>query len=79
MPFSPSAYLISQGWEGGSKGLRENSRSKPITVIKKSNQSGIGRDRDEAIPWWGDMNAILEKINPKNQVEGKVSHSQSTR
>jgi hypothetical protein len=33
-------------------GLREGSIAKPIAIPKKKTLSGIGKDRDEAFPFW---------------------------
>lgn len=52
MPLDGHAFLLSQGWSGSGSGLRKGAISRPITVTQKKNLSGIGKDRDEAFPFW---------------------------
>lgn len=52
MPLDGHAFLLSQGWSGTGSGLREGAISRPITVNQKKNLAGIGKDRDEAFPFW---------------------------
>ncbi|EMD39807.1 hypothetical protein CERSUDRAFT_121987 [Gelatoporia subvermispora B] len=52
MPIDGHAYLVSQGWEGKGSGLRQGAISRPITISQKKSLSGIGKDRDEAFPFW---------------------------
>ncbi|KAJ2919165.1 hypothetical protein MD484_g1244, partial [Candolleomyces efflorescens] len=41
-----------QGWGGKGTGLRQGAISKPITIAQKKNLAGLGKDRDEAFPFW---------------------------
>ena len=64
--FDPEAHLHKQGWKGKGTGefdmiLRESSlivafkqghATRPLAVVRKKNLAGIGKDRDEAIPFW---------------------------
>ena len=52
MPLDGHAYLESQGWTGKGTGLRCGAISKPIAVKQKKTVSGIGKDRDDAFPFW---------------------------
>lgn len=46
------SYLTSYGWSGRGTGLRKGAIDKPITVPQKRNLAGVGKDRDEAFPFW---------------------------
>ncbi|KAH8989656.1 hypothetical protein EDB86DRAFT_3080916 [Lactarius hatsudake] len=52
MPLDGHAFLVSQGWSGAGTGLRNGSISRPISVPQKRTLAGIGKDRDEAFPFW---------------------------
>ena len=52
MPLDGHAFLLSQGWSGSGSGLRKGAISRPVTVTQKKNLAGIGKDRDEAFPFW---------------------------
>jgi nucleolar protein TMA23 len=52
MPLDPHSYLVSQGWTGKGKGLRDGAISRPITLSQKKTLAGLGKDRDEAFPFW---------------------------
>jgi len=52
MPLDGHAFLVNQGWSGTGTGLRNGSISRPISVPQKRNLAGIGKDRDEAFPFW---------------------------
>ncbi|KAJ8463131.1 hypothetical protein ONZ45_g17692 [Pleurotus djamor] len=52
MPLDGHAYLVSYGWSGKGTGLREGSLSRPLAVAQKKTLSGLGKDRDEAFPFW---------------------------
>ena len=52
MPLDGHSYLMAQGWEGKGSGLRQGAISNPIIVVQKKTLSGIGKDRDEAFPFW---------------------------
>ena len=52
MPLDGHAFLVNQGWSGAGTGLRNGSISRPISIPQKRNLAGIGKDRDEAFPFW---------------------------
>ncbi|KAI0822009.1 hypothetical protein BC628DRAFT_1391941 [Trametes gibbosa] len=52
MPIDGHSHLIKQGWSGKGTGLRNGAIAKPITVTQKKTLAGIGKDRDEAFPFW---------------------------
>lgn len=52
MPLDGHAYLVSQGWEGRGTGLRQGAIAKPVTLVQKKTLSGVGKDRDDAFPFW---------------------------
>jgi len=45
-------YLTSYGWEGKGKGLRDGAMSRPLAIPQKRTLAGLGKDRDEAFPFW---------------------------
>lgn len=52
MPLDGHAYLVSQGWEGRGTGLRQGAIAKPVALVQKKTLSGVGKDRDDAFPFW---------------------------
>ncbi|KAF8322589.1 hypothetical protein DL93DRAFT_1026444 [Clavulina sp. PMI_390] len=46
------AYLTKRGWKGKGNALRSGGIAKPLTVTQKRTLSGLGKDRDEAFPFW---------------------------
>ena len=40
------------GWAGKGSALRHGAIAKPITLTQKKTLAGVGKDRDEAIPFW---------------------------
>lgn len=52
MPLDGHTYLASYGWSGKGTGLRNGAIDKPLAIPPKRNLSGIGKDRDEAFPFW---------------------------
>lgn len=52
MPIDGHAYLVKQGWGGKGTGLRHGAIARPVTVTQKKTLSGVGKDRDEAFPFW---------------------------
>ncbi|TBU44508.1 hypothetical protein BD309DRAFT_958301 [Dichomitus squalens] len=52
MPLDGHAHLVAQGWSGKGTGLRSGAIAKPITIIQKKSLAGVGKDRDEAFPFW---------------------------
>ncbi|KDR82761.1 hypothetical protein GALMADRAFT_220751 [Galerina marginata CBS 339.88] len=52
MPLDGHSYLVAQGWAGKGTGLRHGAISRPLAVPQKKNLAGLGKDRDEAFPFW---------------------------
>jgi hypothetical protein len=52
MPFDSNTFLRDQGWEGSGRGLRDGALSKPLAPAQKRTLAGLGKDRDEAFPFW---------------------------
>lgn len=46
------AYLTSYGWSGLGTGLRNGAIDRPLAIPPKKNLSGLGKDRDDAFPFW---------------------------
>ncbi|THV03815.1 hypothetical protein K435DRAFT_774688 [Dendrothele bispora CBS 962.96] len=68
MPIDGHSFLVSQGWSGKGTGLRQGAITRPITIVQKNNLGGLGKDRDEAFPFWDHVftsasKAITIKIN----------------
>ena len=57
-------YLTKRGWAGKGTALRSGGISRPITVKQKTTLSGLGKDRDEAFPFWEHVfEASINTIN----------------
>ncbi|KAG6857142.1 hypothetical protein H0H87_008712 [Tephrocybe sp. NHM501043] len=52
MPLDGHDFLVAQGWSGNGTGLREGAISRPLAIPQKKNLAGVGKDRDEAFPFW---------------------------
>jgi len=52
MPLDGHSYLVAQGWSGKGSGLRQGAISRPLAIPQKKTLSGLGKDRDEAFPFW---------------------------
>ena len=52
MPLDGHAHLVSQGWSGKGSGLRSGAIANPINIVQKKSLAGVGKDRDEAFPFW---------------------------
>ncbi|WVW85077.1 hypothetical protein I302_107113 [Kwoniella bestiolae CBS 10118] len=50
--FDPAAHLHKHGWKGKGTALKHGHAIKPLAVVQKKTLSGIGKDRDEAVPFW---------------------------
>ncbi|KIJ17752.1 hypothetical protein PAXINDRAFT_175542 [Paxillus involutus ATCC 200175] len=55
------AYLTSFGWAGTGAGLRRGAIDKPLAVPPKKNLAGLGKDRDEAFPFWDHLFTAASK------------------
>ncbi|THH20114.1 hypothetical protein EW146_g1216 [Bondarzewia mesenterica] len=77
MPFDGHSYLVSQGWSGTGTGLRQGSISRPLAIPQKKTLAGLGKDRDEAFPFWDHLfaaaaSAIQVKISSDDENEQGV-------
>ncbi|KAF8195451.1 hypothetical protein BJ912DRAFT_847353 [Pholiota molesta] len=61
MPLDGHSYLVSQGWGGKGTGLREGAISRPLAIAQKKNLAGLGKDRDEAFPFWDHLFSAAAK------------------
>ncbi|EIN12639.1 hypothetical protein PUNSTDRAFT_141290 [Punctularia strigosozonata HHB-11173 SS5] len=72
MPLDGHEYLVAQGWKGKGTALREGAISRPIAVTQKKNLGGVGKDRDEAFPFWDHLfaaaaSAITLKVDDSDE------------
>ncbi|KAI6129627.1 hypothetical protein EDD16DRAFT_1701063 [Pisolithus croceorrhizus] len=61
MPLDGYTYLTSYGWSGKGTGLRNGAIEKPVAIPQKRNLAGVGKDRDEAFPFWDHLFAAASK------------------
>ncbi|PBK97612.1 hypothetical protein ARMGADRAFT_1162454 [Armillaria gallica] len=61
MPLDGHSFLVSQGWSGKGTGLRQGAITRPVIVNQKKTLSGIGKDRDEAFPFWDHLFSAAAK------------------
>ncbi|KAJ8595267.1 hypothetical protein M405DRAFT_381512 [Rhizopogon salebrosus TDB-379] len=61
MPLDGHSYLASYGWSGKGTGLRSGAIDKPLAIPPKRNLSGVGKDRDEAFPFWDHLYSAATK------------------
>ncbi|KAL0580661.1 hypothetical protein V5O48_001391 [Marasmius crinis-equi] len=61
MPLDGHQYLVSQGWAGKGTGLRQGAITRPIAVSQKKTLAGLGKDRDEAFPFWDHLFSAASK------------------
>ncbi|GFZ50516.1 hypothetical protein JCM24511_08273 [Saitozyma sp. JCM 24511] len=50
--FDPAAHLAKQGWKGKGTALKHGHAVRPLPVVQKKSLTGIGKDRDAAVPFW---------------------------
>ncbi|KAJ9103362.1 hypothetical protein QFC19_004461 [Naganishia cerealis] len=55
MPMDTSEYLTSRGWKGKGTALKHGHVTRPLAVVQKKTLSGVGKDRDEAVPFWDNI------------------------
>ncbi|ESK95751.1 ribosome biogenesis protein [Moniliophthora roreri MCA 2997] len=72
MPLDGHSYLVSQGWSGKGTGLRKGAIAKPITITQKKTLAGLGKDRDEAFPFWDHLFSAASK-----SIQVKISNDDS--
>ncbi|EJD45661.1 hypothetical protein AURDEDRAFT_184598 [Auricularia subglabra TFB-10046 SS5] len=56
-----AGHLSSFGWKGHGTALREGAITRPLLVSQKKSLSGLGKDRDEAYPFWDHVFAAAAK------------------
>ncbi|KAG1751182.1 hypothetical protein EDB19DRAFT_1675824 [Suillus lakei] len=61
MPLDGHGYLASYGWSGKGTGLRTGAIDRPLAIPKKRNLAGVGKDRDEAFPFWDHLYSAATK------------------
>ncbi|KXN88266.1 G patch domain-containing protein 4 [Leucoagaricus sp. SymC.cos] len=61
MPLDGHSYLISQGWSGHGTGLRKDAIIRPLAIPQKRTLAGLGKDRDEAFPFWDHLFSVAAK------------------
>ncbi|KAJ6621905.1 hypothetical protein B0H10DRAFT_2016426, partial [Mycena sp. CBHHK59/15] len=61
MPLDGHSYLVSQGWTGKGTGLRQGAITRPLTVPQKKTLAGLGKERDEAFPFWDHLFSAASK------------------
>jgi nucleolar protein TMA23 len=61
MPLDGHGYLTSYGWSGKGTGLRTGAIDRPLAIPKKRNLAGVGKDRDEAFPFWDHLYSAATK------------------
>ncbi|KAG2155996.1 uncharacterized protein EDB93DRAFT_1129288 [Suillus bovinus] len=61
MPLDGHSYLTSYGWSGKGTGLRTGAIDRPLAIPKKRNLAGVGKDRDEAFPFWDHLYSAATK------------------
>ena len=78
MPLDGHSYLVAQGWAGKGSGLREGAISRPLAIPQKRTLAGVGKDRDEAFPFWDQLRfpTHLVKSSQSNHTIHKVSFQQ---
>lgn len=62
MPLDGHSYLISQGWSGLGTGLRQDALIRPLAIPPKRTLSGLGKDRDEAFPFWDQFRFLFPSL-----------------
>ncbi|KAF8580112.1 hypothetical protein K439DRAFT_1637240 [Ramaria rubella] len=68
-----TSYLTSFGWQGKGNGLRQGSVSRPLSIPQKRTLAGLGKDRDEAFPFWDHLFSAAAK-----SIKIKVSQEDDT-
>lgn len=72
MPLDGHSFLVSQGWAGKGSGLREGAISRPVAIPQKRTLAGVGKDRDEAFPFWDHLFSAAAK-----SIQLKIHNSDS--
>ncbi|KAI5116484.1 hypothetical protein M0805_009053 [Coniferiporia weirii] len=61
MPLDGHSYLVAQGWSGKGSGLRQGGIARPLAIPQKRTLAGLGKDRDEAFPFWDHLFSVAAK------------------
>ncbi|PPQ76623.1 hypothetical protein CVT24_011327, partial [Panaeolus cyanescens] len=61
MPLDSENYLVSQGWAGKGTALRQGALVRPLAIPQKKTLAGLGKDRDEAFPFWDHLFSAAAK------------------
>ncbi|KAJ7695674.1 hypothetical protein B0H17DRAFT_930258 [Mycena rosella] len=61
MPLDGHSYLVAQGWTGSGTGLRQGAISRPLVIPQKKSLAGLGKERDEAFPFWDHLFSAASK------------------
>ncbi|KAH8825192.1 hypothetical protein DL96DRAFT_1712213 [Flagelloscypha sp. PMI_526] len=61
MPLDTHGYLVAQGWQGKGVALRDGAISRPLAIPQKRTLAGVGKDRDEAFPFWDHLFTAASK------------------
>ncbi|KAF8627369.1 hypothetical protein AX17_006184 [Amanita inopinata Kibby_2008] len=72
MPLDGHSFLVAQGWAGKGSGLRDGSISRPLAIPQKRTLSGLGKDRDDAFPFWDHLFSSAAK-----SIQLKIQNSDS--
>jgi len=80
MPLDGHSYLVAQGWTGKGTGLRQGAISRPLAIPQKKTLSGLGKDRDDAFPFWDHLftaaaSTIKIKVASDDEDSGKSEPS----
>ncbi|KAF7298930.1 hypothetical protein MIND_00841000 [Mycena indigotica] len=54
-------YLVAQGWAGAGSALRHGALARPLAIPQKRTLAGVGKDRDEAFPFWDHLFSAAAK------------------
>ncbi|KAF7985583.1 hypothetical protein HWV62_3869 [Athelia sp. TMB] len=78
MPLDGHSYLVAQGWSGKGTGLRQGAISRPLAIPQKKTLAGLGKDRDEAFPFWDHLftaaaNTIKIKVDSDDEDDSRES------
>lgn len=63
MPLDSQTYLRNNGWQGHGTALREGALARPLSIPQKRTLAGVGKDRDEAFPFWDQLRIYLDVLH----------------
>ncbi|VDB91434.1 unnamed protein product [Peniophora sp. CBMAI 1063] len=84
MPLDSQTYLRNNGWKGHGTALREGALSRPLSIPQKRTLAGVGKDRDEAFPFWDHVfaaasSAIQIKVGSDDESDSESTPAPSLR